>query len=85
MLTWNWMVMTDATAEKVANIAIGVAVAGGAYYVLKTPSLRRIAWRAAVTGLTVMLPAWFRHEIGQAWQESARPQSSPAGRHVRVG
>ena len=77
--------MTDATAERVANIAIGVAVAGGAYYVLKTPSLRRNAWRVAVTGLTVMLPAWFRREVGQAWRESARPQSDPAGPQLRAG
>jgi hypothetical protein len=62
--------MTDSTSEKVANIVIGAALAGAAYYVIRTPSLRRLAWRLVVTGLTVTAPTWFRQEIGQAWAES---------------
>jgi hypothetical protein len=63
--------MTNATAEKIANVVVGAAVVGAAYVVIRTPSLRRLAWRLAVTGLTGTLPAWFRHEIEQGWRESA--------------
>jgi hypothetical protein len=69
--------MTESTAEKVATLVIGAAVAGTAYYVLKTPSLRRLAWRMTITGLTVSLPAWFRREIEQGWRESGRPATAP--------
>jgi hypothetical protein len=74
--------MTDATAEKLTNIAFGAAVAGGVYYVLRTPSVRRAAWRMAVTGLTRTIPAWLSHEILLAWHESGRSigERSAAGR-----
>jgi hypothetical protein len=70
--------MTQSTAEKIANVAIGAAVAGVAYYVVTTPALRRLAWRLALTGLTGTLPGWFRQEIQHGWQESRR---IPAARH----
>jgi len=62
--------MTEASAEKVANVAIGAAVLGAAYYVITTPRLRQLAWRLAVTALTVSAPAWFSREIRQGWSES---------------
>jgi hypothetical protein len=64
--------MTQTNAERAANLLMGAAVAGAAYYVLKTPSLRRVAWRLAVTTLTATLPVWFRNEIAQGWRESGR-------------
>ena len=64
--------MTQSTAEKIANVAMGAAVAGVAYYVVTTPSLRRLAWRLALAGLTGTLPGWFRQEIQHGWQESGR-------------
>ena len=70
--------MTQSTAERIANVAMGAAVAGVAYYVVTTPSLRRLAWRLALTGLTGTLPGWFRQEIQHGWQESGR---IPATRH----
>ncbi|MEN3340047.1 MAG: hypothetical protein V7647_3723 [Acidobacteriota bacterium] len=74
--------MTDATAEKLTNLAFGAAVAGGLYYVLRTPSLRRAAWRIAVTGVTRTIPAWLGQEILLAWHESGRSigERSAAGR-----
>jgi hypothetical protein len=69
--------MTQSTAEKIANVAIGAAVAGVAYYVVTTPSLRRLAWRLALIGLTGTLPGWFRQEIQHGWQESGA--SRPLG------
>jgi hypothetical protein len=65
--------MTDSPADRVASVLLGAAVAGAAYYVLRTPSLRRVVWRLTIMGLTVSLPAWFRREIQQAWHESSRP------------
>jgi len=68
--------MTHTTSEKLAGVALGVAVAGAAFYVLKTPALRRIAWRFAVIGVTRTLPMWFRREVANAWEESGRSRSA---------
>jgi len=71
--------MTQSSAEKLANVVIGAAVAGAAYYVIKTPSLRRLAWRLTLISLTGTLPAWFRREIVEGWHESGHSSalSSP--------
>lgn len=64
--------MTQTSAEKIANVIIGVAAVGAAYAVIRTPSLRRRAWRLAVAGITGTLPAWFSQEIRQGWNDSGR-------------
>ena len=64
--------MNEAAAEKLANVIIGVAAVGIAFYVIKTPPLRRLAWRMAVTALTGTVPAWVGQEIRQGWRQSAR-------------
>lgn len=64
--------MTDDTARKVANSAMGLAVIGAAYVVLSRPTLRRLAWQLALTALTGTLPAWLYHEVGQAWADSGQ-------------
>ena len=69
--------MTDETAGKLANVLLGAAAIGVAIYVIKTPPLRRMAWRAAVTTLTGTAPVWFRAELQRAWAESGGAQ--PAG------
>ena len=48
-----------------ASAAVGVAI-----YVVRTPPLRRLAWRFAVTALTATLPAWIGREVQHAWTES---------------
>ena len=68
--------MTHSTSEKLADLALGTAVVGAAVYVLKTPSLRRMAWRLAVIGVTRTLPSWFRQEVRSAWDESGRTRSA---------
>jgi hypothetical protein len=65
--------MTQATAEKVANVLIGAAVVGTAYYVVKTPPLRRLAWRLTIAALTGTIPTWLVQEIRNGWEASARP------------
>jgi len=51
--------MPHTTSEKLADVALGVALTGAALYILKTPALRRMAWGFAVVGLTRTLPAGF--------------------------
>jgi hypothetical protein len=64
--------MTEENARKIAAVLMTGAAVGVAYYVLKTPPLRRTAWRLAVTALTGTIPAWFAREVRDAWRESGR-------------
>jgi len=64
--------MNEATAEKVANAAIGAAAVGAAYFIVRTPQLRQLAWRLLVTAVTVTAPTWFRRELRESWNESSR-------------
>jgi uncharacterized protein (DUF2236 family) len=66
--------MTEDTARIVANLILGAAAVGAAYYIVRTPPLRRLAWRLAVTAATGTLPAWFTRELRQAWADTARPR-----------
>ena len=52
--------MTERTAEKIANVALGAA------------ALRRMAIGLAVTALTGALPAWLTREAQHAWVQSRR-------------
>lgn len=67
--------MTESSAERIANIVLGVAAIGAAVYVLKTPQLRRLAWRLSVVALTGTLPAWISQEIRAGWEASASAPS----------
>lgn len=69
--------MTEESARKIANVVLGAAAIGVAIYIVKTPPLRRMAWRLAVTALTGTAPLWFRHELQRAWAESG--QVRPGG------
>lgn len=62
--------MSAAKAEQVANVVLTVAAVGAAWYVMRTPRLRRQAWTLAVTGLTSGLPAWLGREVRHAWSET---------------
>jgi hypothetical protein len=64
--------MTEDAARKVANVLIGAAAVGVAYYVARTPPLRRAVWRLAVTTITSTLPVWFGGEVRRAWADSGR-------------
>jgi len=65
--------MTQSQAENVANIVIGAAAIGAAYYVMKTPSLRRLAWQLTVAAITGTIPAWMTREIRESWEASGAP------------
>jgi hypothetical protein len=64
--------MTEQNARKVANAVVAVAAVGAAYYIARTPPLRRLAWRLAVTSLTGIVPGWLAREVQAAWAESER-------------
>ena len=63
--------MTEESAQRVANVILAAGVVGAAYYVIRTPRLRKLAWRLAVTAVTASIPIWFGREVEQAWAESA--------------
>jgi hypothetical protein len=67
--------MTQSSAEKVATVVIGVGAAGAAYYVLRTPHLRRALWRLGLAALTGTIPAWVSQEIKASW-DASRQQSA---------
>jgi hypothetical protein len=62
--------MTEDTARRVANALLGAAVVGVGYYVVRSPPLRRLAWRLAISALTVSIPAWVSGEVREAWSVS---------------
>jgi hypothetical protein len=64
--------MTEQTAQKIANVALGVAALGATYVVLRTPQLRRMAVGLAMTALTGAIPAGLAREAQHAWARSAR-------------
>ena len=64
--------MTQSSAEKFATVVLGVAAAGAVYYVLKTPPLRRAAWRLSLAALTGTIPAWVSQEIRASWEASGQ-------------
>ena len=66
--------MTNERAEQAANIVLAAAAIGVAVVVMRTPALRRVAWRLAVTALTGALPAWVAKEVRHAWSESGSAQ-----------
>jgi hypothetical protein len=63
--------MSDETAEKIANVVLGAAAVGAAWYIARTPELRRVALGILRTSLTVTLPAFLVNEVRQAWADSA--------------
>lgn len=65
--------MTSANARVTANVVLASAAVAAAYVVLTTPSLRRLAFRAARFWLGVGVPGYLVVETRKAWLESGRP------------
>jgi len=65
--------MTSAKARVAANVVLASAGVAAAYVVLTTPSLRRLAVRAARLWLGVGVPGYLMAETRKAWLESGRP------------
>jgi hypothetical protein len=64
--------MTEQTAQRIANVALGAAALGAAYVIVRTPALRRVAIGLGMTALTGAIPAWLAREAQHAWVQSAR-------------
>ena len=59
--------MTEQQAQKTATILIGAAAVGAAYFILKTPRLRRMVWQLARTALAPTASAWLMTEARRGW------------------
>jgi len=64
--------VTRATARTTANLIIATAGVAAVYMVLRTPRLRRLAFRAARIWLGASIPAYLVGETRRAWVESGR-------------
>lgn len=74
--------MTQASAERLANVIVGAAVIGATYYVVKTPRLRRLAWQLTVAAITGTVPAWLADQIKAGWEASAHAPTGEGSRGV---
>ena len=66
---YSWE-MNEQQARTVANVVMIAGAAGVAYYVLRSPRLRRLAWELARSWVKGPLAAWGATEVRRAWQES---------------
>ena len=64
--------MTDEQARTTANVVMIAAAVGAVYVVLRTPPLRRQAFRLARAWVTGPLAMWAFAAVRQAWDESGR-------------
>ena len=64
--------MTEKTAQRIADAVLGAVALGAAYYIVRTPPLRRFAVGLAMTALTGAIPALMTREVQRAWVESGR-------------
>jgi hypothetical protein len=64
--------VTKANARIAANVVLGAAGVAAAYVVWTTPSLRRLAVRAARVWLGGGVPAFLLTQASRAWVESGR-------------
>lgn len=73
--------MTEETARTIANVVVGAAVLGAAVVILRTPTLRRLAFGLARTAIVTGIPAWLTREVKEAWQASEHldPSSETRG------
>ena len=64
--------MTSANARITANVVLASAGVAAAYIVLRTPPLRRLAFRAARLWLGMGVPGYLIAQTHKAWVESGR-------------
>ena len=74
--------MTQDAARTIANVVVGAAAIGAAVVILRTPSLRRLAFGLARTAIVTGIPAWLSREIQQAWEHSAPTSALSAERRM---
>ncbi len=64
--------MTQARADKVINLLLGVSGIVAVYFMLKDPSSRRKALRAAKVLATDTIPGYMIGEVARAWRETGQ-------------
>ncbi len=64
--------MTDEQARTAANVVLATAGVAAAVVILRTPLLRRLAWRAAQVWLGASVPTDLANQVRHAWMQSAR-------------
>lgn len=64
--------MTEANAQKVANVVIAAATVTAAVVIFRRPPLRRMAIGLAAAALTGTIPNWITREVQSAWMASGR-------------
>ena len=69
--------MKEETARTVANVLMATAAIGAAVVVLRTPTLRRLAFGLARTAITTGIPIWLSREIKESWEKSRQAPSAP--------
>ena len=62
--------MTDDHVQALVDLTVVAIGAVAAVYILKTPSLRRGAWRALRYGLFTAAPSLLWQQTTRAWAES---------------
>jgi hypothetical protein len=65
--------MTNDTRAAITDLAVLGVATFAAYYIARTPPLRRMAWRLIKFGLFTAGPTIVRNEVTKAWAESADP------------
>jgi hypothetical protein len=67
--------MTEQQARTTANVIMAAAAIGAAVVVLRSPSLRRLAWQMARQYGAAPLTVFLATTVHDAWQASGRPPS----------
>jgi hypothetical protein len=66
--------MTEQQARTTANVIMAAAAIGAAVVVLRSPSLRRLAWQMARQYGAAPLAVFLATTVHDAWQASGRPR-----------
>jgi apolipoprotein N-acyltransferase len=66
--------MTEEQAENAATVLIGAAAVGVAFFILKTPRLRRMVWQLARTAVAPTASAWLLTEVRRGWNGNGAAQ-----------
>jgi len=62
--------MTEQQARTTANVVMAAGAVGAAFYIMRRPPLRRLAWRVARSWAKGPLLVWAIAEMRRAWVES---------------
>jgi hypothetical protein len=77
--------MTDDTRGAILDLALLGAAAVGLYFIVKTPAVRRPAWRLLKYGLFTAAPTYLWQETTRAWAESGTPNVERETWNVELG